>query len=621
MNKKISQFIKKHKVITGLCLIGVLAGGYFGLRGFFTQTAQAQYTVSQVEKGVLIVSVSGSGQVATLDQFDIKPKTSGTLIGLYLKKDQAVKQGALLAILDDRSAKQAVFQAQIALDQEKIKLNDLLSPDGQSLAQAQNDFIGVQRDLEKAQAIYDTIEPDTAKAIQDTYDNGYSDVSSAFFKLADYIQDLKDVLGTSASEQANVDAYKLLLGRDSVLVQRVIDDYTLANNLYNQSFASFHAVFQDSDKAKVSQLISDTLKTTKAVSQALESDRHMYDAITGVNYKQFSVASLVDKMKPQIESDLSGAFSLVNSLQNDQDAISQAVKDGPGKIVDAKLALSKAQVNLVVKKQALDDLKSGANSLDVRAEQNAVLQKEMALSDAKEKLFQCYIVAPFNGIVSAVNVDVKVGDSISSGVSLGTVITKQQVAEITLNEVDVSSVKAGQKATISFDAIDGLTLTGKVADVDTSGLTSQGVVSYGVKIIFDQQNEQVKPGMSLTADIITQAKQDVLLVPNSAIKQQNDSVYVQVVDKNIALANQTAASISSSALSNNNLQQQTVEIGLSNDTMTEIVSGLQEGDYIVTQTITAQSSNSSTGANSQQRNSGFGLPGVSGGGAVRQFSR
>ncbi|MDD5433706.1 MAG: hypothetical protein PHE77_03610, partial [Candidatus Pacebacteria bacterium] len=61
------------------------------------------------------------------------------------------------------------------------------------------------------------------------------------------------------------------------------------------------------------------------------------------------------------------------------------------------------------------------------------------------------------------------------------------MAEISLNEVDVAKVKIGQRAIITFDAIDELEITGKVEDVDTIGTVSQGVVSYNVKIIFDTQ--------------------------------------------------------------------------------------------------------------------------------------
>ena len=103
-------------------------------------------------------------------------------------------------------------------------------------------------------------------------------------------------------------------------------------------------------------------------------------------------------------------------------------------------------------------------------------------------------------------------------------ITKQKIAEISLNEVDAAKVKVGQKVTLTFDAIDGLSITGEVSEIDALGTVSQGVVTYGVKIAFDTQDERVKSGMSVSAAIITDVKQNVLLVPNAAVKSNERTV-------------------------------------------------------------------------------------------------
>ncbi len=175
--------------------------------------------------------------------------------------------------------------------------------------------------------------------------------------------------------------------------------------------------------------------------------------------------------------------------------------------------------------------------------------------------------------------NVKKGDSISSGAAIATLITKQQIAEIALNEVDAARVKIGQKATLTFDAVDNLSITGEVAEIDTLGTVSQGVVSYNVKIAFDVQDERIKPSMSVSVDIITESKRDVLLVPTSAVKSSASGSYVET-------------------LVNNQPQRKTVTTGSSNDTMIEIIDGLQENERIITQTISASSS--STQSNSNQ---------------------
>lgn len=115
--------------------------------------------------------------------------------------------------------------------------------------------------------------------------------------------------------------------------------------------------------------------------------------------------------------------------------------------------------------------------------------------------------------------------------------------------------------------------------------------------------------MSVSADIITEAKPDVLLVPNSAIKTQGETYYVEVLKnpttpKGVTPTASSGGSEGGSSggssggsegvLSETPPVEQIVEIGSANDTMTEILSGLNEGDQVVTRTITNTSTTSTT---------------------------
>lgn len=171
------------------------------------------------------------------------------------------------------------------------------------------------------------------------------------------------------------------------------------------------------------------------------------------------------------------------------------------------------------------------------------------------------------------------------------------MATISLNEVDIASIKIGQKTALTFDAIDGLSISGTVVEMDSVGTVSSGVVTYNVKIAFDNDDERVKPGMSTNVEITTNSKQNVLMVSNSAIKTRSDVSYVEVLDKDI---NQTS--------------RKNVETGISDDTMTEIISGLSEGDIVILKTSTSSTSNSSSSNSKNGENNMMGGPMM--GGAV-----
>jgi HlyD family secretion protein len=602
------KYFLKHKIVSAIILIVMVVGGYYGYKAATKTPSLTKYTLASVEKGSLISYVSGTGQVAALDQIDVKPEVSGTVVSVSAVKDQAVKEGAVLVQLDARDARAAVGDAEIALESAEIELDEMLEPpDALKLLQAKNALAQAERDLEEATDAYETIEEDIENSLDDSYEDGYDQVSSAFYKLSDFMTDLRDIMGTSGSENENINAYKLILGSDSAYIERLEDDYAEAKELYDDGYASFREIFSDADRTVIYALICDTLNTTKSVYRALESARHMYNAITVTDYSQYRIASTVNSLKPKIESDTTSAFLVINSLEQTIDDIDDTVADAPDKIKNAELALKSAEEDVAEKKEALADLEAGYDSIDIRTQQNVVAQKGAALKDAREKLADTAIRAPFDGIIASI--DVKKGDSVSSG-AVATLITEQKLAEITLNEIDVADVSIGQKATITIDAVSDLSVTGEVAEVDSIGAVNQGVVTYAVKIVFDTQDERIKPGMSLSASIITGVKADVLMVPNSAVKTLSGSAYVEIFDDTASVKAASGTNGSSKSVTSTTAPgRQSVEVGASNDTMTEIVSGLNEGDEVVASTVKSSSSSSTT---STQNRSVFQMQGVGG---------
>jgi len=202
------------------------------------------------------------------------------------------------------------------------------------------------------------------------------------------------------------------------------------------------------------------------------------------------------------------------------------------------------------------------------------------------------------------------------------IITKQEIAEIAFNEIDAANIKTGQKVTLTFDALPEATISGEVIEVDTVGIVNQGVVSYGVKITLDTEIEEVKPGMSITADIIIEAKQDVLVLPNSAIKSEGEYYYVELADVSEEMKQQLLANVSGAILPTLP-KLQPIEIGLASDFSTEIVAGLQEGDVVISSTINPSAAQSAQTRTTQ--NQGFQIPGMSSGGGsqipMRSFNR
>jgi RND family efflux transporter MFP subunit len=216
------------------------------------------------------------------------------------------------------------------------------------------------------------------------------------------------------------------------------------------------------------------------------------------------------------------------------------------------------------------------------------------------------VTVPISGTINEINI--KNGDDLSrtssnnttnAPIIIGDLKTLKALVEV--NEVDISKISIGQKVMLKFDALDSLTVSGKVEKVDALGTVTQGVVTYNVTISFDTLDERIKPQMSVSSSIITDVRQDVLIVPSSAVKNEGNSNYVELLNNG------------------KTPEQKVVQIGGSNGADTEIVSGINVGDKVVTQTINSNLSNSSQNSNS---GAGLRIPGVTGGsGGLRTFGR
>jgi membrane fusion protein, macrolide-specific efflux system len=186
------------------------------------------------------------------------------------------------------------------------------------------------------------------------------------------------------------------------------------------------------------------------------------------------------------------------------------------------------------------------------------------------------IYAPISGTISGLSF--QVGSVLTAQTSSTGTSTSQRIANIkteatpvavvNLNEVDVPKVTVGNKATLTMDAFPAATFTGKIVSIDTTGSVSSGVTTYPAYIIFDAAVDGIYPNMAVDANIITSVKDNVILVPNAAVQTS------------------TSGESTVRIMKNGKLSTVNVTVGASNDTQTEIDSGVNVDDTVVTGTTT-----------------------------------
>ncbi len=556
MHKKIIDIAKAHKKISAIVLIVIAIGSYITYKKSNTTANTVRYITGVVTKGTIVSTVSATGQTSASNQLDLKPKVSGTIISIPVNNAQEIKAGTIIAKIDASDAEKSVRDAVTNLKSAQLAYDKLTQPaDDLSITQAENALASAQDAKKSAE-----------EDLKRSYTDGYNTVASTFIDLSTTMSGLHDILYT----QHGLDAYTSSLSEYNALN----DSYTIADSAYQHNLTDYKSIALYTSNDQIGTLIDETYGTTKtiatvvkdlnnAIQEKISNQNQSHDTRTDTNVA--NLGSYTDKLN----ADMQSLLTAKNTIRSDTDTIASSDR------------------TITEKTQSLIKLKSGADPLDIQSQKLTIQQRQNDLTDAQEKLADYTIRAPFDCIVASIPVNV--GDEASSGTTVATLITKQKIAEVTLNEVDVARAKVGQQATLTFDAIDGLEIAGMVSEIDSVGTISSGVVTYSVKLAFDTQDDRVKPGMTVTAAIITDVKQDTLLVPSSAVKSKNGTKTVDLYE-------------------NGSPKTVTVETGISNDTRTEILSGLKEGDTIVTQTTSANSTTQTSGQ------SGFRIPGIGGGG-------
>jgi len=230
----------------------------------------------------------------------------------------------------------------------------------------------------------------------------------------------------------------------------------------------------------------------------------------------------------------------------------------PPNPADVTLAWSQ----LVQAEAQLSKLQRAPSEEDLAIAQAQVAQARAALEQAVLRSDDALLVAPFAGTVLATHA--KAGEVVNAAVPAVVLADlESHYIEASIDESDIGRVEVGQDALITLDAFPDAEQKGRVSRVEPLGQVTQGVVSYVVRVTVVSSEVPLRPNMTALVDIVVDRKEDVLVVPNRAIKRESGGRrYVEV-------------------LVGSELAQRFVTTGLSNELVTEISEGVGEGEAVV----------------------------------------
>jgi RND family efflux transporter MFP subunit len=533
-------------LVTTMVLLSLLSGGC-------SKAATTPGQIFDVTKGDLNIVVSADGNLTMPDEFDLRFGTNGQVDKILVEEGDNVKQGALLATLDDSAQINAIKTALFSVQTAK---NNISFGCGTDHLPYNYPDLSVPR-------IFDEAQKDLNKAVSYFKQGDYKD-AGYYLIMAYFDVEVGENLIKSKPNAAELAGVK-------------------TNSTYYPEFYQGSSITalpnEENDKKVVKYLqsyrqklldISNGIKVGDYEKVASELDSAQQEMFTAYQLAK-STITLHDRLVFEFADSPTSVGFLQSSLRALQDLEDYLTQDD-AQAIEAAKQLYIAKLNLLVGRDVLENQtlifeSGGSINWKTLQQYNLSLQSaEIALYKAKQDIMKTAIIAPSGGTV--VSVDLKKSSVLSaqdysSKTAIKLVDTNSVRFEGLVDEIDIMKVQPGQKAKITVDAMPNKVFTGTVKFISPFGTQSGNVIKFAVTVELDPYDAELRGGLTATADIDIYSAKGVLLVPVSVIVNTPSGHVVAVVNE--ATGQPEFREVT--------LGQQTLQYA-------EVISGLNEGDKV-----------------------------------------
>ncbi len=606
---KVSTFLKKKKVyipLIGVVLIGGLA---------FAQsrkTAVPEFSSQIVERIDLKQTVSETGSVEASLDLAYGWETGGKVAEILTHVGDAVTSTDIIARLSNGQQKARYNEAAALLASAQARLN--LERAGPSDEVKKKNLAGVTQAeavLAQTKATLTKVEAQssgsvsTAEKAVETAKNNLQLVESgedselvndAYADLVNALKSATTNLGSGLTESDNI------LGVDNTFANDVFENVLSILNVSFLNIAQSDYAVAKVKKAQAELLvgsISDP-ENHAAVDVARVA---IQNAITSMQLLLFDVQNVLTATRPLgdlTQTELDTLKSGISTVQGSIDTSATAVTNGVQAIssarnaltsytiaynkalsdfeqtkkqVAADIAVAEAQVsaqeaNVAQAKASYDDLVAPPRGVDIASLQADVARQAANLSAFRDELKKTELVALASGVISLLSVEV--GENVTANQEVVGILSEGLTIKVDISESDIAKIQKKDIAMITLDAYgDDVSFEGYVFSIEPAETEISGVVYYKTTILFDEITAEydVRSGMTANVDILTDIREGVLVVPRRAVYTQDGRSMVRVVKD----------------IERGEFEERDVTMGLiGDDGVVEVLSGLVEGDEIVT---------------------------------------
>ncbi|PKM90874.1 MAG: hypothetical protein CVU87_00640 [Firmicutes bacterium HGW-Firmicutes-12] len=555
---KIKDWSKKKLILVSIIIIAVLVAVFFLNKNTASQAASTDYATSTVRKGTIEYSIDGSGTLEPSERYSLKTWSSGTVTEIMVTAGAKVTEGQpMMTVVNDvlnSSAKQASLEWSIA----QSDLSDMYNPP------AEDDYERRSAELKVQQykiALQDSIDERDHLTIIAPFDGTLIDnefilgqrvnsgVTAASFATADDMEVVaafsdRDINSISSGQVAQITVKGL-----NKTYTGTVKEVAFEGDATSGEFEVIITIDNPDE------ILRAGMSTYNNVTIVRDMDQDVFIYKGGSGYLRYAQSE-------DIVTEVSGTVAEIYHAPGDRILKGEPIlrlenNELDRQVDEAELQLANAEETLRLILDPDEDT--------VKAQELKVEQAYQKVVNANKNLDSLNVVSPIDGIVTSISVSVgdELGeDTSSSGQELIVVCNfDKNYLEISIDELDINKIEFDQTAVVKIDALPKAVATGKVVGIAQEGTSSNGVTTYPITLEVDYV-EGIKGGMSATATILIDKKENVLTIPAESLVTNNNKEMVRVLEKGQVML-------------------KPVQTGLNNGTWVEIIKGLNENDQII----------------------------------------
>jgi HlyD family secretion protein len=609
----------KRAVIIVITLAVLIGGGVLIARSMNSGSAKdkTQYRFTEVKKDLVKKTVTATGVLKPWTVVDIRSRAGGRVMDYAFDiekyKEMTPEEQAKYKADYEYSKLSEAQQVQVRRPLERLSIAEgSIVRKGQTLLnidqfdtllrynQARADIDQNKARIDQTTKEYSLQEQQTLVSIRTAQANLAAAKASADAARARYETAKTQSSTQKGLTEANVESAKANVAAEEARLAQMMQATQKQRNAaaysaYNQALATLKNADQQLKRQKA--LLEKGFIAASQVDQAQAT----YD-VAKANVD--SAKEVIGTVLPELQTDLKAQQARVKQVkaalataeanradielrQQNVTSVFADLKRAEADVKQAEAALSKAYA---------DRMNNNIRKTQVAQARANGFSAQASLANAKIQLDETRVTATSDGII--LKKYVEEGTLIVSGISAfsstGSNIVQmgditRMYVEVQVDETDVASVEVDQKVDITFDAYPTTPFEGKVIRINPEALVEQNVTTVKVRVEVDNSVPSfrlLKPGMNASCEFVVNKQQDVVSVPNEALKTDTDGKrYVEIPQGGVVAPVEKDAEKDPNLLVDVKPEKRVVEVGLEGNDTSEIKEGLKEGEKIITQTI------------------------------------